>query len=248
MPIHPTASEGFGRAAPAYERGRPGYPQEAIDWMVTALGLGPGSRVIDLGAGTGKFSRMLAPTGARIIAIEPVAGMRAEFARALPGIKVLDGTAETIPAPDGSADAVTAAQAFHWFAGSQSLAEIRRVLRPGGMLGLIWNRRDERDPLQAAIGGIVRPYREGAPSHERDGWREVMRTTTAFVPVAERQFSHRQLVDADGLVDRVVSISFIATLKNSERELVAERIRRLATGMNQLTLPYLSDVFLYRRS
>src|SRR5436309_3151406 len=83
---------------------------------------------------------------------------------------------------------------------------------------------------QAAIGGIVRPYREGAPSHERDGWREVMRTTTAFVPVAERQFSHRQLVDADGLVDRVVSISFIATLKESERELVAERIRRLATG------------------
>src|SRR5947209_1175986 len=107
MPIHPTASEGFGRAAPAYERGRPGYPQEAIDWMVTALGVGPGSRVIDLGAGSGKFSRMLAPTGARIIAIEPVAGMRAEFARAVPGIKVLDGTAEAIPAPDGSADAVT---------------------------------------------------------------------------------------------------------------------------------------------
>src|SRR3989442_11822704 len=137
MSVHWRAAEGFERAAAAYERGRPGYPQAAIDWMVERLRITPGSTVVDLGAGTGKFSRMLHAAGARVIALEPVAAMRAELATAVPGVEVLDGTAEAIPCADASADAVTAAQAFHRFAGQAALSGIPRVLRPAGGLGLI---------------------------------------------------------------------------------------------------------------
>jgi SAM-dependent methyltransferase len=245
MSVHWRAAEGFGRAAAAYERGRPGYPQAALDWMVERLGITPDSTVVDLGAGTGKFSRMLRATRARVIAVEPVAAMRVELARAVPGIEVLDGTAEAIPWSNASADAVTAAQAFHWFAGPAALSEIHRVLRPAGGLGLIWNRRDRRDPLQAAIDAIIRPHRGQAPTHERDRWREPMMASPLFGPAGEHQFRHEQTVDADGLVDRVLSISFIATLRDGERSTVRDQLRALV-DQAPVRLPYLTDVFLFR--
>jgi len=246
MSVHRRAAEGFGRAAAAYERGRPGYPQAAIDWMVERLRITPGATVVDLGAGTGKFSRMMHAAGARVIAIEPVAAMRAELASAVPGVAVLDGTAEAIPCADASADAVTAAQAFHWFSGASALSEIHRVLRPAGGLGLIWNRRDTRDLLQAAIDAIIRPYRGRAPTHERDQWREPMMASALFQPAGAHQFRHEQTVDRDGLVDRVLSISFIATLPDDERTAVGDQVRKLV-NQPPIRLPYLTDVFLFRR-
>ena len=246
MSVNWTAAEGFGRAAAAYERGRPGYPQAAIDWMVDQLGITPISTVVDLGAGTGKFSRMMRSTGARVIAIEPVAAMRVELTSAAPDVEVVAGTAEAISCADASVDVVTAAQAFHWFAGPVALNEIHRVLRPAGGLGLIWNRRDKRDPLQAAIDAIIRPYRAEAPTHERDPWREPMMVSALFRPAGERQFSHEQTVDIEGLVDRVLSISFIATLPEDERATVRDQVRALV-DQTPITLPYLTDVFLFRR-
>ena len=233
MGVHPAAAEGFGRAAAAYERGRPSYPDAAIEWMVTSLGIGPGTTVIDLGAGTGKFTRMLLPTGARLVAVEPVAAMREALALAVPGVEVLDGTAQAIPCPDASVDAIT---------------EMHRVLRQRGGLGLIWNRRDHGDPLQAALDVIVRRYRGQAPAHEADGWRDVIQGSPLFRPAGERQFTHEQIVDADGLVDRVLSISFIAMLSDDERAVVAEEVRDLARGRAQIALRYRTDVFLFRRS
>ena len=246
MSVNRTAAEGFGRAAAAYERGRPGYPQAAIDWMVDQLGITPVSTVVDLGAGTGKFSRMMRSTGARVIAIEPVAAMRVELTRAAPDVEVLDGTAEAISCADASVDVVTAAQAFHWFAGPAALNEIHRVLRPAGGLGLIWNRRDKRDPLQAAIDAIIRPYRREAPTHERDQWREPMMASALFRPAGAHQFRHEQTVDRDGLVDRVLSISFIATLPDDERSAVGDQVRKLV-NQPPIRLPYLTEVFLFRR-
>ena len=246
MSVNRTAAEGFGRAAAAYERGRPGYPQAAIDWMVDQLGITPVSTVVDLGAGTGKFSRMMRFTGARVIAIEPVAAMRVELTRAAPDVEVLDGSAEAISCADASVDVVTAAQAFHWFAGPVALNEIHRVLRPAGGLGLIWNRRDKRDPLQAAIDAIIRPYRAEAPTHERDPWREPMMVSALFRRAGERQFSHEQTVDIERLVDRVLSISFIATLPEDERATVRDQVRA-TVDHTPITLPYLTDVFLFRR-
>jgi SAM-dependent methyltransferase len=133
------ASPSFARSAAQYERARPGYAPKAVAFLVERLDLGPGRVVVDLAAGTGKLARQLMPSGARVVAVEPLAEMRS-FIPA--GIEVLDGTAEAIPLRDASADAVTVAQAFHWFDVEVALREIERVLRPGGLLALVSNRRD----------------------------------------------------------------------------------------------------------
>ncbi|WP_439814784.1 class I SAM-dependent methyltransferase [Zavarzinia sp. CC-PAN008] len=144
--IHTEAARGFQQGAEAYARGRPGYPAEADVWLTCDLGLGPGSTVVELGAGTGKFTTRLVATGATVIAVEPVAAMRAQLAASAPAARILDGTAEAIPLPDASANVVVCAQSFHWFATPVAVAEIARVLKPGGQLGLIWNTRDDRVP------------------------------------------------------------------------------------------------------
>lgn len=246
MGIHHAAAEGFERGAAAYERGRPGYPRDAVDWMVAHLGIASGSTVVDLGAGTGKFTRLLQATGARLIAIEPVTAMREQLERAVPGIEVIEGTAESMALGDGSVDAVVAAQAFHWFATAKALDEIHRVLRPGGGLGLIWNRRDLRDPLQAALDAIVRPHRGEAPAHERDRWRDVVYGNRQFEPLAERQFSFEQPVDQEGAVDRVVSTSFIASMEDGARARIIAQVRGLVPANRTVVLRYLTDVFLFR--
>src|SRR3954471_16036477 len=141
--IDPLANA-FGPAAADYERARPSYPPEAIEVLRRELAVGPGLRVCDLAAGTGKLTRLLVATGADVVAVEPVPGMRAQLAEVLPEIEALDGTAEAIPLDDASVDAVTVAQAFHWFKFDEALAEIKRVLRPGGWVVILFNRRDER--------------------------------------------------------------------------------------------------------
>src|SRR5437588_5658396 len=115
MTVHESARRGFERHADAYERGRPNYPAEATAWLVTKLGLGPGRTVVDVGAGTGKLTRALLPSGATVIAVEPVAAMRAVLKRELPTVQAMNGTAESLPLPDASADAIVVGQAFHWF-------------------------------------------------------------------------------------------------------------------------------------
>jgi len=134
LSVHPIA-EAFDRAADVYDRVRPEYPDEAVDWLVETLGLGPGKTVVDLAAGTGKLTKaLLARARARVVAVEPAASMLARLREVAPGAEGRSGTAETIPLEDATADAITVAQAFHWFANDRALAEIHRVLRPGGRL------------------------------------------------------------------------------------------------------------------
>src|SRR5436309_141476 len=144
MVIHESAAKGFAAGADAYERGRPEYSTEAIDALIRELGIGPGKRVLDLAAGTGKLTRQIAPSGAELVAVEPIVEMRAKLESVLPGIKAVEGTAERIPLPNHSVDAVVVGQAFHWFDGIRAVSEIRRVLKPGGGIGLIWQARDPR--------------------------------------------------------------------------------------------------------
>ena len=137
--IHDTAARGFPLATQAYEQGRPTYPSAAAARLERELGLRSGRVVLDLAAGTGKLTALLVGTRATVIAVEPVAEMRAALERALPSVTAYPGTAEAIPLDDSSVDAVTVGQAFHWFRGDEALAEIHRVLRPGGGLGIVFN-------------------------------------------------------------------------------------------------------------
>jgi SAM-dependent methyltransferase len=240
--VHRAAAQGFARSADAYERGRPGYPDEAIRFVVERLP--PGARVLDLAAGTGKLTRPLIAAGLNVIAVEPVAQMRAALPTAA---RALDGTAEAIPLESGAVAAVTVGQAFHWFDGDAALPEIARVLSADGLLALFWNRRVEEDPVNRAIDAIVDPHRGEVPTHRGDGWRAAFERTPLFGPFEERVFENSQELDAGGLEARVGSISFIASLEPGERATVLERARAIA-GAGAVTIPYRTEVHTCTRS
>ena len=242
--VHDAAARGFSRSADAYDRARPDYPPAAVAWLAERLGLRPGRTVVDLAAGTGKLTRPLAATGAEVVAIEPVAEMRARIGDA--AARSLDGTAEAVPLADASADAVTVAQAFHWFDGPAALAEIHRVLRPGGALALVWNRRPLEDPVHAAIERIVAPYRGDAPAHRSGAWRAAFDATTLFGPLEERTFAHSRPHDADALADRVGSTSFVAALDDGPHAEVIAAVRALAAE-GAVDVPYVCEVLVCDR-
>jgi SAM-dependent methyltransferase len=238
--IHPTA-RGFGTAAEVYEQARPDYPADALDHIVDVLELEPGAHVVDVGAGTGKFARQLVARGLRVTGVEPIAEMREVFERVVDA-EIISGTAESIPLDDGTADAVTAAQAFHWFDPDRALPELRRILRPHGGVALIWNVRDQSHPLHQAYAETIRPYKGDAyPSGGGHPAGEPL-ASPLFTDVDERTFPHVQLMDADGLVARASSVSFIAQLPEDERAELLERVRALAPP-GTFEFPYLTKVF-----
>jgi SAM-dependent methyltransferase len=251
MAVHPVARAGFDSGAAAYERGRPSYPSTAVDLVVEELRIGPGTRVVDLGAGTGKWTRLLVERGARVIAVEPVAGMRGELEAAVPEAEVLEAPAEAVPLPDGSIDAVTAAQAFHWFDAPAALAECARLLRPGGGLAMVWNERDESVPWVADLNAIMKGPRGGVPAYdEHVDWVAVVAADGRFTPLDHRAVGSVQVVDEATLLDRVSSTSYIAALSEERRAGVLDEVRQLVAGFPaRFSLPHRTDVFwCHRRS
>jgi SAM-dependent methyltransferase len=227
----------FSEVAGAYERGRPGYPEEAVRWLV---GEAPAD-VVDLGAGTGKLTRSLAALGHRVTAVEPLAEMRAELAKAVPGARALEGSAEAIPLPDGSADVFTCAQSFHWFEHAAALPEIARVLRAGGRLALVWNSRDDRDPWMARLSEII----GNETVHDWDVL-PVVDESGLFGPVERAQFSFVQVLDRDGLLDLVLSRSYLAKLPPPERAPILAAVAGLydeTAGPDGVRLAYVTDCF-----
>jgi SAM-dependent methyltransferase len=240
--MHP-ALRGFDTSGERYERGRPDYPEAAVEAMLDALGRP--ARVLDVGAGTGKLTRPLLARGLEVVAVEPAAAMRETLERTAPGAEIHAAAADALPLPDGSVGAVVAGQAFHWFATAGVLAEFARVLAPAGRLGLVWNRRDLAQPLHRALGALMAPYREGAPEHTSDAWREAFTDAAPFALAAEHRVDHVQRLDADGLADRVLSVSFMAALPVGERDAVEERVRALAH--EPVELRYVAELFVYAR-
>ena len=248
MSVHDTARRGFAHAAQVYEESRPGYPDDAIDWLATQLQLGPKRTVVDLAAGTGKLTRLLTPTGATVTAIEPVDEMRDALGRASPDADARPGTAERTGLPDGSANAVTVAQAFHWFDGPAALAEIHRVLRHTGRLAIVWNIRDLSDPVQHDIDRLFDPHRGDTPSHRSGRWRAALDQTELFTPGAKREFENIQTLDAETLVRRAASTSFVADLPAAELERVLDRARDIAVQLpDRFPFPYTTEVEIFDR-
>jgi SAM-dependent methyltransferase len=243
------AAEGFAAGARAYVAGRPEYPIEIEDWLRDDLGLAPGRSMLDLGAGTGKFLSRLRATGATIFAVEPVAEMRASLVAANPDAVALSGTAESIPLPDAGLDAIVCAQSFHWFATSAALAEIRRVLKTGGVLGLVWNVRDESVGWVAELTRLLEPYEGETPRFGSGRWRDVF-PAEGFSELTERRFAHTHVGPPERvIVDRTLSTSFIAALPPDQRDRVAARIRELIAatptlaGKSEVAYPYETRAF-----
>jgi SAM-dependent methyltransferase len=242
--INETA-RGFANASAAYVRGRPSYPHVAIDLLVAELGVGPGTTVVDLAAGTGKFTALVLETGANVVAVEPIAEMRAAIA----GAEALEGTAESIPLPDGAADAVTVAQAFHWFRPPEALAEIARALRPNGGLAMLWNRRDESVEWVRRMSEVLRWHEQAHTDYElgRD-WRSIVADAGLYTPLKHRTFAYEQVLDRAGLADRVRSMSYIAAMGEVGREsAVASVLDLVADQPDRFALPYTTHVYWCRK-
>jgi ubiquinone/menaquinone biosynthesis C-methylase UbiE len=250
--LHDVATA-FSDCATVYEQARPGYPPVALAWLGEHLALGPGRRVLDLAAGTGKLSRGLLQQGATVLAVEPVEGMRTTLARAVPGAVVVAGIAQAIPFGTGTVDAITVAQALHWFATDAAVHEMHRVLRPGSLLAVVWNRRDLTDPLQATLHRLMAPLRGDVPSNESGQWRRVLESTGAdaapFVPDAQFHAPWLQPTDVDGVAGRVASVSFVAAMDGVAREQLLDEVRREARRYPApLALPYVTEIYCYRRA
>ena len=249
MSVDPLAAAGFGSAADVYERARPSYPEEAVRWLAERAGLGYGSTVADVGAGTGKLTRLLISTHAKVIAIEPIEAMREILLDRVPGCVVLGGVAEELPLEDASVDAVTVAQAFHWFDHGKAIPELHRVLKPGGHLVLIWNSRDMEDPLQRALEDLLAELREEAPYQLGGKWRVPLAESPLFGEPDERQFRIEQQMTRQGVRDRITSTSFVAAMPEADREVLLERVDALTEGRDEpFAFPYVTEVYVAPRS
>lgn len=252
MPVH-RSSKGYETGATAYVKGRPSYPAEAAVWLRDVLGVGPGHRTLEVGAGTGKFIAVLKECGGEIVAVEPIAGMREQLVQSFPDLTVLAGTAETIPLPDGSVDAVVCAQAFHWFATGAALQEMHRVLATGGRLGLIWNVRDESRPWVAALSAITDPWEAGTPRYRTGDWRRVF-PAPGFEAIDERRVRHAHVGSPDDvIVRRTLSVSFVAALPSELQAEVERDVRALIAntpelaGATEIAFPYETAMFAFRK-
>ena len=233
----PDWAHSFGGVAEAYERGRPTYPAEAVSWLLGEQPL----TVLELGAGTGKLTRVIAQLGHDVHATDPDPAMLEILEREIPGVRTAEAGAEEIPLGDASVDAVIAGQAFHWFDLDQALPEMARVLRPGGRICLVWNYRNEKIPWVRRLGTMI-----GNQENQQDPAQALI-FSELFGFVEDKEFAHWQVVDRESIQDLVLSRSNIAVL--GERERAAKLAEVLAfyneygRSMDGMQLPYVTRCF-----
>ena len=248
MPLNEIATN-YSRAVDNYEAGRPDYPAE----LVSALPLSGAHVVVELGAGTGKLTRLMLPhlsSGAILIAVEPLADMAAKIAKETK-VSVVNRSASDTGLEDASADIVVCAQAFHWFDDEASVAEIARILRQHGALALIWNVRDESVAWVRAISHLIDDYAENTPRYNTGRWQWILRDPRfSFDKELIEENPHTVL--RDGIYDRVLSTSFIAKMSDTEKQNLRLEIGAILDahglrGATKLTMPYVSRLFLLTR-
>ena len=251
--IREIAARGFTAGVDSYERSRPDYPAAAVEALVTRMDLRPGRTVLDLGAGTGKLTRLLVPSGAAVIAVEPLDAMRDRLESVAPSVTSLAGTAEAIPSPGRIGRRGTCAQAFHWFDAPRAFAELHRVLRGDGLLALIWNVRDESVGWVRAMGDIAEELVGGEPRHQLEPWLPEARRTALFEYLELTETPHAQELTPDGVIDRLRSISVVAAAAPELRADVEARVAELlrtdpvTAGLDVIRLPYSTRIHWLRR-
>ena len=237
--VHHAADEGYGRGAARYARARPPYHPDILDEAAALTG---GGLTVELGAGTGIATAELAASGVRLVAVEPVAAMRAELTRASPGVDVREGTAEAIPFGDGSVDTVVVAQAFHWFDAPAALDEIARVLIAGGRLVLLWNVAEDL-PWVQECSTVIDRHAGSAPRRRTMRWRDAIDVDERYVLQLERSVANPWEVGPDEVVDRFLSTSFIAALPDAEQSDIGSELRRVVAPLGaRFDFPYRSEL------
>lgn len=233
----------FGAAADAYERGRPGYPAAVAEWLAPE----PVARAVDVGAGTGKFTRTLLPRASEVTAVEPDAAMRARLTDALPGVSVLDGSGEAIPLADGAADLVTFAQSWHWVDPTAGAHEVARVLHPGGVLGLVWNIRDETLPWSARLGELLTRPESRITQYDHPLVGE------PFDAGEYRTFPWVHEQSRSAFLDMVASRSYVIVMPSDARAALLRDVEDLldtapeTAGRSTVPVPYVTHVHRYVR-
>jgi SAM-dependent methyltransferase len=247
VPLHDLLS---GLDEAQYDRSRPPYTAEVLSALTTGCGVKPGARVLDLGAGTGLLTRPLLDAGYEVIAVEPLEGMRTALASAIGAERVHDGTAEAIPLPDASIDAVVCGDAYHWFDADRAPAELHRVLRPGGGLGLTWRWADSPDDngWVKALGRLLESVRPEHPGFTVDRGTDGLARHGGFEPVRRERVTFTHTTDADGVCAYVASITFVALLPADRRAALLRDVAGLLERTQQpFAMPMFADVWLTRR-
>lgn len=242
--VHDAAARGFDRDASTYQRARPSYHPELVARFVERYGTGA---VLDVGAGTGIFTRQLVEHGVSVVAVEPVAGMRQQLIDALPTVDVRKGTAEALPVESDSFDSVVVAQSFHWFDYGVALDEIHRVLRQGGHLVTVWNVKDGDADWFKGYMKIVDGYAGDTPRHADMRWRAAIDADPRYELVDDWRVDHPRRVDKAGVVSRALSTSFIAVLPDAARDEVATALLRVLDAVDEpLEFPYRAELQAWR--
>jgi len=239
LPHQTEPARSFGQVADAYDRARPSYPKEAAEWLVNRAPVShTGPRILELGAGTGKLTEQLAAVGHKVVATDPSERMLRQLLLRVPQAMVTLATAESIPLRSRSVDVVVSAQAFHWFDTDRALPEIARVLRPGGVLAVVRNARDERIPWVKRLGTII-----GDAGHEDHPTRAIDESGL-FGDVETKTFRFWQQIHQESLRDLVVSRSNVSVLEEAERDEVLAKVKELydeyGRGPDGMLLPYVT--------
>ncbi|KAA8733832.1 methyltransferase domain-containing protein [Acinetobacter qingfengensis] len=253
--LHPAAQQGFSLGAELYQQARPAYPEDLIDWLTHQLHISKKSKVIDLGAGTGKFLPYLKQVSDQVFAIEPIDELLAQLKLAHPDVYTIQTDSKNLTLPSNSIDAICCAQSFHWFANAESLYEIYHVLKPQAALGLIWNQRDTAVDWVQAIADLLTPLEQDTPRFHNGHWQKIFEQEKSLFQLKslkkfhlEHQGSVEQVV-----VNRILSTSFISAASDAEKLYIRQQLLEIIqkycnkTAEDEITFPYVTYAYHYEK-
>ena len=252
--LHPSAEKGFGAAAALYQQARPDYPEALSGWLRQTLQLNPQDTLLDLGTGTGKFLPVLQALSTHLTAADPVPAMLQQLHEAHPDVRTVQAFSHALPLPDQSQRAVFCAQAFHWFANTETLQEIWRVLQPQGFLVLIWNQRDVSIDWVKALADMILPYEGDTPRYHSGQWQKAFQQQKLFRLQEHTQFKQMHRGTVENVVSkRLLSTSFIAAMPQAQQQALKRQFEQTVfdflgkQAQDEIEFPYTTHVYVFQK-